>query len=57
MFLYQDKEEAQESGRSDVVECNVEKNRHGGTGRVLLKWMPQFYTFNSVEERYEEPEE
>ena len=57
MFLYQDKDEAQENGRSDMVECNVEKNRHGGTGRVLLKWMPQFYTFNSVEERYEEPEE
>ena len=57
MFLYQDKDEAQENGRSDMVECNVEKNRHGGTGRVLLKWMPQFYTFNSVEDRYEERDE
>ncbi len=33
-----------------VAECNVAKNRHGGTGSVHLNWIGKFFKFTSIDE-------
>ena len=41
---------------SNVAECIVAKNRHGETGKVELRWMPEYTAFGTLETRYDEDE-
>ena len=36
------------------AECIVAKNRHGETGKVPLRWAPEYVTFSTLEMRYDE---
>ena len=35
-------------------ECIVAKNRHGETGKVELRWMPEYTQFSTLDTRYDE---
>ena len=37
-----------------IAECIVAKNRHGETGKVELRWMPEYTTFSTLDTRYDE---
>lgn len=56
MFLFRDDYYNEDSEKHNVAECIVAKNRHGETGKVELRWMPEFTTFGTLENRYEEEE-
>ena len=55
MFLYRedyyDKDMVEEAKQA---ECIIAKNRHGETGKVELRWMPEYTTFGTLERRYED---
>ncbi|MBR3561630.1 MAG: replicative DNA helicase [Oscillospiraceae bacterium] len=57
MFIYRDDYYKEDSERRNIAECIIAKNRHGSTGKVNLKWSPQFTTFSTLEQRYDEDEE
>ncbi len=38
-----------------VAECNVAKNRHGGTGTVQLNWIGKFFKFTGIDNSENEP--
>ena len=38
----------------NAAEIIVAKNRHGETGKVELRWMPEYTTFATLENRYDE---
>ena len=40
--------------KRNIAECIVAKNRHGETGKVELRWMPEYTTFGTLENRYDE---
>ena len=48
MFLYRDDYYNEDSEKRNIAECIVAKNRHGETGKVELKWVPE-YTMNPQE--------
>ena len=39
-----------------MAECIVAKNRHGETGKVELRWMPEYTAFGTLENRYDDEE-
>ena len=44
----------EDSEKRNIAECIVAKNRHGETGKVELRWMPDYTSFSTLETRYEE---
>ena len=54
MFLYRDDYYNADTEKRNVAECIVAKNRHGETGKVELRWMPEYTAFSTLENRYEE---
>ena len=46
-------EETQINGTKYLL---VAKNRHGETGKVELRWMPDYTTFGTLEHRYGDEE-
>ena len=55
MFLYrEDYYNRDESENRNVAECIVAKNRHGETGKVPLRWSPEYVTFSTLEMRFDE---
>ena len=56
MFLYRDDYYNEDSEKRNIAECIIAKNRHGETGKVPLRWMPEYTTFGTLESRYDEDE-
>lgn len=56
MFLYRDDYYNEDSEKRNIAECIVAKNRHGETGRVELRWMPDYTAFGTLENRYGDEE-
>ena len=56
MFLYRDDYYNTDTEKRNVAECIVAKNRHGETGKVELRWMPEYTAFGTLETRYDEDE-
>lgn len=54
MFLYRDDYYNEESEKRNIAECIIAKNRHGETGKVELRWMPDYTAFGTLENRYDE---
>ena len=54
MFLYRADYYKEDSEKRNIAECIVAKNRHGETGKVELRWMPDYTAFSTLENRYEE---
>ena len=54
MFLYRDDYYKEDSEKRNIAECIVAKNRHGETGKVELRWMPEYTTFGTLETRYDD---
>ena len=57
MFIYRDDYYNKESEKRNIAECIVAKNRHGETGKVELRWMPEYTTFSTLEHRYDEDDD
>ena len=56
MFLYRDDYYNSDSEKRNIAECIVAKNRHGETGKVELRWMPEYTAFGTLENRYDDEE-
>ena len=56
MFLYRDDYYNEDSEKRNIAECIVAKNRHGETGKVELRWMPEYTAFGTLENRYGDDE-
>lgn len=54
LFLYRDDYYNEDSEKHNIAECIVAKNRHGETGKVELRWMPEYTSFGTLENRYDE---
>ena len=54
MFIYRDDYYREDSEKRNIAECIVAKNRHGETGKVELRWMPDYTAFGTLENRYSE---
>ncbi len=54
MFIYRDDYYNEDSEKRNIAECIVAKNRHGETGKVELRWMPDYTTFGTLERRYDD---
>ena len=54
MFLYRDDYYNEDSDRPNIAECIIAKNRHGETGKIELRWMPEYTMFATLDNRYEE---
>ena len=54
MFLYRDDYYNQDSEKHNIAEFIVAKNRHGETGTVELRWMPEYTMFATLERREDE---
>ena len=54
LFLYRDDYYNRDSEKHNIAECIVAKNRHGETGKVDLRWMPEYTAFDTLENRYED---
>ena len=52
MFLYRDDYYNEDSEKHNIAECIIAKNRHGETGKVELRWMPEYTAFGTLENRY-----
>ena len=57
MFLYRDDYYNEDSEKHNIAECIVAKNRHGETGKVELRWVPEYTAFSTLEHRYDEDDE
>ena len=57
MFLYRDDYYNEDSEKHNIAECIVAKNRHGETGKVELRWVPEYTSFSTLEHRYDEDDE
>ncbi len=53
MFLYRDDYYNEDSEKHNIAECIVAKNRHGETGKVELRWMPEYTQFSTLDRRYD----
>ena len=51
MFLYRDDYYNEDSDKHNIAECIVAKNRHGETGKVELRWPPEYTRFGTLENR------
>ena len=56
LFLYRDDYYNEDSDKHNIAECIVAKNRHGETGKVELKWTPEYTTFSTLDYRYGDDE-
>ena len=56
MFLYRDDYYNEDSEKRNIAECIIAKNRHGETGKVQLRWMPEYTAFGTLENRYGDDE-
>ena len=56
LFLCRDDYYNSDSEKRNVAECIVAKNRHGETGKVELRWMPEYTAFGTLENRYDDEE-
>ena len=56
LFLYRDDYYNEDSEKHNIAECIVAKNRHGETGKVELRWMPEYTTFSTLDTRYDDEE-
>ena len=56
MFLYREDYYKEETENRNIAECIVAKNRHGETGKVPLRWTPEYTAFSTVELRFDEDE-
>ncbi len=56
MFLYRDDYYNDDSEKHNIAECIIAKNRHGETGKVELRWMPEYTQFSTIDKRYEDDE-
>ena len=56
LFLYRDDYYNEDSEKRNIAECIVAKNRHGETGKVPLRWTPEYTAFSTVELRFDEDE-
>ena len=56
LFLYRDDYYNSDSEKRNVAECIVAKNRHGETGKVELRWMPEYTAFGTLENRDDDEE-
>ena len=56
LFLYRDDYYNEDSEKHNIAECIVAKNRHGETGKVELRWMPEYTQFSTLDNRYDEDE-
>ena len=56
LFLYRDDYYNEDSEKHNIAECIVAKNRHGETGKVELRWMPEYTAFGTLENRYDDEE-
>ena len=54
LFLYRDDYYNEDSEKHNIAECIVAKNRHGETGRVDLRWMPEYTQFSTLDKRYDD---
>jgi len=54
MGLYRDDYYNEESVIKGIAECLILKNRRGETGKVELRWDPEFTSFTSLKKEYEE---
>ena len=53
-FLYRDDYYNEDSEKHNIAECIVAKNRHGETGKVELRWMPEYTQFSTLDKRYDD---
>ena len=53
LFLYRDDYYNEDSEKHNIAECIVAKNRHGETGKVELRWMPEYTQFSTLDTRYD----
>ncbi len=56
LFLYRDDYYNEDSEKHNIAECIVAKNRHGETGKVELRWMPEYTQFTTLDRRYDDEE-
>ena len=56
MFLYREDYYDKETEDRNIAECIIAKNRHGETDTVKLRWMPEYTSFGTLEERYGDEE-
>ena len=56
LFLYRDDYYNEDSEKHNIAECIVAKNRHGETGKVELRWMPEYTQFATLDNRYDDEE-
>ncbi|WP_409967174.1 replicative DNA helicase [Bengtsoniella intestinalis] len=54
MFLYRDDYYNEDSEKRNIAECIIAKNRHGETGKVELKWLPEYTAFATLEHHYDD---
>jgi len=54
LFLYREDYYKEDTDKQNMAECIVAKNRHGETGKVPLRWTPEYTTFSTVEMRFDE---
>ena len=54
MFLYREDYYREDTENRNIAECIVAKNRHGETGKIPLRWSPEYTTFSTVEMRFDE---
>ena len=57
MFLYRDDYYNEDSEKHNIAECIIAKNRHGETGKVELRWVPEYTAFSTLEHRYDDDDE
>jgi len=57
LFLYRDDYYNEDSEKHNIAECIVAKNRHGETGKVELRWMPEYTQFSTLDKRYADDDE
>ena len=54
MFIYRDDYYKEDSEKRNIAEIIIAKNRHGETGKIEMRWMPEYTLFSSLEDRYDE---
>ena len=56
LFLYRDDYYHEDTEKHNIAERIVAKNRHGETGKVELRWMPEYTQFSTLDNRYGDDE-
>ena len=54
IFLYREDYYNEDTENKNIAECIIAKNRHGETGKVPLRWTPEYTTFSTVEMRFDD---